>query len=384
MSIDIPTTDDLSTLTGHRHDASVSFYVPSGWSGSQGGSDSGRPPIAHDTEAARIALRSAANDALAELAEAGVSSADRNAISDALEALDGSRSFWGTHARSVAVFVSPDGLQAFRLRNELPQHTAIGDRFDVGPLVRATTFDHNGFVLALTVGEVRLLSLSSDTSSEEIELTALPADAADALEHATTGGRFDRHRAAGTLGPKVGQRNYCSIVQDAVLEAIGESTAPLVLAAASDLEPAYREINTHPALLDEGIEANPASLNGDELAQRARVVLDEHYRATLADWRETFGSLQAHGRASSQLSDIARAATAGLVDTLLFDFEWTAEGVIDDAGAVTMADEPSASTYGLVDELAARVLRTGGTVRAVRRDDLPDDSAVAATFRASA
>jgi len=35
----------------------------------------------------------------------------------------------------------------------------------------------------------------------------------------------------------------------------------------------------------------------------------------------------------------------------------------------------------LVDEIAARVLRTGGTVKAVRSDDLPDDSPVAATFR---
>ena len=50
-------------------------------------------------------------------------------------------------------------------------------------------------------------------------------------------------------------------------------------------------------------------------------------------------------------------------------------------GTITIAREPGPTTYGLVDETAVRVLRTGGTVKAVRREDLPDDSPVAATFR---
>lgn len=380
MSIDVPTAEELATLTGHRHTSSVSLYVPSGWAGGQ----TSRPPIAHDTDTARTKLKSATDSALSELEEGGASRTDREAIAEAVDRLSRDRQFWASHARSIAVFVAPDYVKAFRLRNELPPHSATGDRFDVGALVRATTFAHRGFVLALAVGEVRLLALDSSDTVTELGLPTLPDDAAEALEHATTGGRFDRHRAAGTTGPKIGQRNYCSIVQDAVLEAIDGDTAPLVLAAASDLEPAYREVNTHRALLDAGIDANPGSLSDEELASRARGILEDHYRAKIADWNEEFGTQQAHGRASSQLSDIARAATAGLVDTLLFDFENTLEGTIDDAGDVTIADEPGPAAYGLADEIAARVLRTGGTVRAVRRTDLPDEkSALAATFRAS-
>ena len=36
------------------------------------------------------------------------------------------------------------------------------------------------------------------------------------------------------------------------------------------------------------------------------------------------------------------------------------------------------------DEVAARVLRTGGTVKAVRSADLPDGALIAATFRSPA
>ena len=67
---------------------------------------------------------------------------------------------------------------------------------------------------------------------------------------------------------------------------------------------------------------------------------------------------------------------------LCFDLESTAlEGSIDDAGAIHPATGATHTTYGLIDELAVRVLRTGGTVRAVRKGDLPDDSPVAAILR---
>lgn len=377
MSIDIPSTEDFAELTGHRHPGCVSIYVASTWSRT----GAARTSIVHDTEAARTALRSAANEALGQLADVDLDRAARDRISAAVAALDRDRDFWLTQARTAAVFVSPELTRTFRLMNELPQHTAVGDRFDVGPLVRATTFAHDGYVLALTEGDVRLVHLTPDATSQRIDLPTLPADAAEALTRTATGGRADRRRADGALGPKVEQRRYCSIVQDAVLEAIGRADVPLVLAASADLDPAYREINTHRGLLERGIDANPSSLSLDDLETRGRAVLEEHFAAELAAWRRDFGTLRSNGRASSQLSDVARAATAGQVDTLLFDLEWNVEGQIDEAGALTVADDPGPATYGLLDEVAVRTLRHGGTVKAVRRADLPDDTPVAATFR---
>lgn len=380
MSIDVPTPEDLVELTTHRHAGSTSIYLASEWAGSNGD----RSAIAHDPEAARAALRSAANEALRELERIGSSRADREALSESVRGLEQDRELWETQGRTIALFLAPGVTRTFRLMNELPPHMAVGDRFDVGPLVRATTFAHRGFVLAVTVGDVKLVQIDADASHRELDLESLPDDAALALEAPDTDGRFDRHRADGALGPKVEQRRYCSIVQDAVLTVIGDSHLPLVLAAAADLEPAYREINTYRALLHRGIDANPGALSVEDLVARSRRVLDEHYASVLADWRETFGTRQAHGSASTQLTDIARAATAGLVDTLLFDLASNEEGEIDDAGTVIFAPEPGPTTYGLVDEIAARVLRTGGTVKAVRREELPDSSSpVAATLRTS-
>lgn len=371
MSIDIPTPDDFAHLTQARNDASVSIYI-----GAAGGGNRG---ITHDVDAAQTALRSALSDCLKELADA--SAADRQAIADAIEELVGDRLFWATGARSLAIFASPEGMRVFRLMNRLSTSCSTGDRFDVGPMIRAVTFDHTGYVLAITEGDVRLLHLTSDATSSSVELTELPEDASDALTRDPATGRFNRHRADGTLGPKVEQRRYASIVQDAVLAAIGSDRSPLVLAAASDLDPAYREVNSYDALLDKGIAANPASLTDADLEAQAREILDDVHKEKLAAWRETFGTRQANGRASSQLSDIARAAWEGRVDQLLFDLDHADEGTIDEFGVIAHAEQPGSQTYRIVDEIAAQVLRTGGVVRAVRAEDLPSDAPVAATFR---
>lgn len=377
MSVDIPAATDFAELTRHRHAASVSVYVTSS------GSDEARMPIGRNPEIAQVALRTAVTEALARLGAADVPAEDRDRIMAAVDALVEDRGFWATQARSVAVFGSPAGLRAFRLMNHLPTHASVSDRFDVGPLIRATTFAHHGYVLALTRGSVRLLALESDATFHELDLPALPEDAGSELEPNGPEGRRDRHRADGTLGPKIERRHYCSTVQDAVLDQIDGSHYPLVLAAAADLDSAYREVNTYGRLVDDGIEANPGSLSPEELARRGRAVLDRDYATQLGAWRERYGTLKAHGRASSDPQEVAQAATAGRVDVLLFDLEAVREGTIDEFGQLTIADEPGPHTYGLADEIAARVLRAGGTVKAVRSADMPEGARVAATFRSA-
>ncbi|KAB1643954.1 baeRF11 domain-containing protein [Gulosibacter chungangensis] len=376
MSIDIPTAEEFASLTKHRNVASVSIYVSAAASGDGSA-------VVHDTEAVRLSLRSATGEALNDLAKIDVPKADRDAIAEHVRGLEADRDFWASQARTVAVFVSPEGLSAFRLMNQLAPLTAVGDRYDVGPLVRSASFRHTGYVLAVTVGEVRLHFLDSQANSRPIELTTLPADAADVLGRDENGGRADRHKADGTLGPKVELRRYCSIVQDAVLHEIGNDTAPLILAASAELAPAYRQINTYGALVEEGIDANPASLSNAELEARGRVILDRRYASQLETWCETFGNRKPQQRASANLETVAQAATGGQVESLLFDIETNDEGIINDFGEVIPVPEPGPTTYRLVDEIAARVLRTGGRVVAVRRGDLPEDSPVAATFRAT-
>ena len=367
MRLTLPTDENLTELTKHRDNASVTIYLPS-------------TPMTREIEVVQMALKAAATEAETQLRDIGVHKKQIDEIAETLESFQSNREFWQFQAHAMAIFVAPGVVHAYRLANTLQRLVAVGDRFDIGALLRSVTFTNGGYVLSVADGHYRLLELSADAPPIELVLD-VSDDVDGVLDDPKYQGRFDRHRADGTTGDRIERERYCRLVQDAVLAHVAHSTLPMILAASKDLEPAYRAINTYRGLLDHGIEANPESLSIDDLNTHARVILDGHYDNKLAEWRELFGTRQAHGLATSQLSEVARAATASGVESLMFDMDSTLEGSIDDTGIVHDVADPDAENYGIIDEIAARVLGSGGTVKAVRAGDLPDSTPVAAMLR---
>jgi hypothetical protein len=123
-------------------------------------------------------------------------------------------------------------------------------------------------------------------------------------------------------------------------------------------------------------------MSDDQLAAAARTVLDEVYAGELATIRERFERSAPDERASTDIATVARAATLGAVDTLLVDIDDKVPGQLDEhTGAVTFSEHDDSVSYGVVDEIARRVLLSGGRVLAVRRADVPRGEALAAILR---
>ena len=78
----------------------------------------------------------------------------------------------------------------------------------------------------------------------------------------------------------------------------------------------------------------------------------------------------------------ARAATYGAVQIMLMDIDELVPGKVDETdGSVTFAERASADSYGVVDEIASRVIMSGGRVLAVRKADIPRGQSLAAILR---
>lgn len=71
------------------------------------------------------------------------------------------------------------------------------------------------------------------------------------------------------------------------------------------------------------------------------------------------------------------------MDSILIDIDAVLPGRIDEHGGVAFAEQASASHYDLVDEIATRVIATGGRVLGVRKADIPKEEALAAILRYS-
>ena len=367
MHIDMPTRATVERLLTARDDSSVSIYVSTS-------------PLKQEAQASRIELKNLSGEATRQLETAGADRRGVEEIRDTLDELVADDDFWAEQARSLALFASPHGVRTFRLPSRLPQLVEVADRFYVKPLLRATTFPQAAFVLALAAGSVRLIEVLPDGPPFEVKVPGLPKDAASAAGKASIADRSPSGRVQGSEGQKLRLRQYARKVESALRGVVTGLELPLILAATEPLESIYRSLNTYPGLAEPVIRRSPEGASDEELASAAREVLDTIYAGELRDIRALFELRSSQGRAGTDVAEVARAATNAAVDTLLVDIDEKLPGMVDESGAVTFAEDDAIS-YGVVDEIAKRVLLAGGRVLAVRAPDLPSDSPVAAILR---
>ncbi len=369
---DIPTEHDIRQLIEIQHEASVSIYMPTS-------------PLPTEADANRIEFKTLAGTAVERLQASGVEKKTVAAIHETLLHLDDDRAFWDHQARSLAVFALPDNLRTFRLPNNLSATVEVGDRFLVKPLLRTVTFPQAAYVLALSVNAARLLEISAEPGVREVDVPDMPKDAVSAVGLESLKDKDPTSRTQGDAGRKLRLHEYSRAVDRAMRAAIGGTTLPLVLAATEPLASIYRATSSFRTLAARTIEGNPDELSDDALSEAARGVLDGVYAAQIDDLKETYETRAGQDRATTDLSRIARAATVGAVDTLLVDIDVRIDGRVDDeTGALKIEESDTVGNYGVIDEVAKRVIEHGGRVLAVRKEQVPAEADAAAILRFAA
>lgn len=367
LHTDIPTRAEIEGLLNARNPASISIYLPT-------------TPVTPDTQADRIAFKNLVSQAVAALPD-DLPRGHAAAIDEELTDLQEDDAFWALQANSLAVFATADRVRTFRLPNQLSAAVQVGDRFLVKPLLRTVTFPQAAFVLALAQGSVRLLEVDPGMPAAEVRVPDLPSDAASAVGKASITDRSASGAIQGSEGQKVLMRQYARAVDRAVRGVLAGLDQPLILAAAQPLDAIYREVNGYPHLAAQSIEGNPETTSDGDLALAAREVLDALYAAELAELTDLLATRDAAGRAARDLTDVARAATFGAVDTVFVDIDAVLPGTIDEETGVVTAGEGDDDAYGLIDEITRRVLLSGGRVLAVRAQDVPGGGPTAAILR---
>ena len=368
LYVDTPTSLDIAALNAERADAAVSIYLPT-------------TPLTVQIGESRIHFGNLVKQAVDQLQAADFDKRRLASLQEALVMLAEDDAFWRVQANSLAVFATPDRLITFRLANRLTAMAQVSDRFHLKPLLRAVTFPHEAFVLALSENQVRLIEVFSDMPPVEIKVPDLPKDAASFAGKSTLNDRSPVGRIQGAEGQRVRHLQYVRGVDAALRPVLAGRDTPLILAAVDPLASLYPIVNSYARLLPTVIRESPDHMANARLAEKAIPILDQAYVAEIAAVRAVFETRAGQGRTATDLTDAARAATFGAVDTLLVDMDQVVPGTIDENGIITLADQEGANTYGVVDEIAGRVLVTGGRVLAVRQSDIPGGGSLAAILR---
>lgn len=378
------TVEELIQLTEEKGRPSVSIFQPTHRAGA-------------GTEQDPIRLKNLLRDAESKLLEAGVRRPEARDLLKPAEDLLGDEIFWQHQSDGLAIYTSPGAFRFFRVPLGLEELVVAAHRYHIKPLLPLFTADGRFYLLALSQNEIRLLR-GTRFGIDEMQLADVPRSLEEALRyddperqlqfHTRTpsgGGRraavFHGH-GGGNDDSKERIFRYFRQIDEGIHEILKREQAPLVLAGVEYLFSIYREANTYPHLVEEGVSGNPEGLSAEELHDRAWEVVEPRFRRGVEQAAGRFQELQGTGRASADLEEVVRASHIGRVETAFVPVNVHVWGSHDLGGdEVSTSEEPKAGDEDLLDLVATRTLRHSGVVYAVAPEEMPASGTVAAVFR---
>ncbi len=311
---------------------------------------------------------------------------DHAALLKPLRALAADEKFWEHSLDGVAVFAAPGLCEILQLQRSPDELAAVEDRFRLKWLLRFVQSSDRFEVLGLTA-ERAMMFEGDRYVLDPVELPeGFPARIEDALgdevtePYVTAAGQ--RH-GQGSRKDEVGKDTprYFRAVDRAVIEHFSRrSTLPLVLIALAENQSEFRAVSKSPFLVDAPVLADPASLDVDQVRELAWKTLELGYLSKLEQFKSRFNEARAKGLGTDDLSDAARAAVAGRIDTLLLAQESKRLGTIDHTtGAIAPTDDEAAGD--MLDELAELALASNADVVVTPRGNMPTAGGLAAVYR---
>ena len=113
--------------------------------------------------------------------------------------------FWRFQAHGLAVLATPENVRTFRVPNALQPLVMVADRFHLKPLIRAISFPHSCYVLALAQRSVRVIEVSPDLPAVTIAVEGMPQDAGRAVRAA---GEIE-HWPSGRIQARKARKCFC-------------------------------------------------------------------------------------------------------------------------------------------------------------------------------
>ena len=324
--------------------------------------------------------------------------ADVKALIEPFEALAQDHDFWNHTQDGLAVLGATGLFRVFLLQRPVAELAVVADSFHTKPLRRWLQSTGRYQVLALSLNKVQLFE-GDRNALDAVGLAASVPQTMDAAlgdeltePHTTVssyGGLGRGHTAMrhGQGGKKdeidADAERFFRAVDRAVLEHHSRpSGLPLMLAALPEHQHRFRALSHNPFLMANGLMVDPQGVTNDELRQRAWDVASPQQAAQQAAWREAYAAAAAHGRGSEDLAQVAHAAVAGRVATLLIEAERQVAGRIDaSTGRIDPAEIGNPRVDDVLDDLGALVERMGGEVHVLPADRMPCRTGVAASFR---
>jgi len=249
-------------------------------------------------------------------------------------------------------------------------------------------------VLALSQKDVRLL-VCSRYGVKETRPEGMPRNIDEVLKVDAVGKRLrSRSSSSGGTGPrgstawtdevytKENVLRYLQQIDKTLRSVLKDERDPLIVAGVEYVFSLYRDVNTHPSLVETAIIGNPDQASAEELHAQALPIVEPWFLREQEEARVRYRQSLGTGLASNNLEEIVPAAHHGRVGYLFVEVGKEKWGTFNpETGKTVLHNGGKQGDEDLIDFAAVQTLGSGGKVYAVHRDRMPDREPVAALFR---
>ncbi|MBE3562058.1 MAG: hypothetical protein IMW89_22975 [Ktedonobacteraceae bacterium] len=318
-----------------------------------------------------------------------------------LNALLADETFWEHPGDGMVLLRSPSKFYSYHLPFPVKEYVRIATHFYLKPLLPLLN-DGSFYILALSQNELRLF----EGTRYDIQAVDVPEKVPESLAEAL---KYDEPEnevryyssSSGTFAGKGGRRavifygqgvgiddtkenllRYFQQIDRGLHELFHDQQAPLLLAGVEYLLPIYREANTYPHLVDEGLTGNPEKMSAEALHQRAWPLVEPYVLRGRQEALARYRDLEQTEWASANISEIVPAACYGRIADLFVALDDEVWGVFDAAThTIEIHQQAEAHDDDLLDLAAVQTWLHRGSVYAVERAQIPGAAPAAAVFR---
>lgn len=305
--------------------------------------------------------------------------------------------FWAQQKAGLALFSCPRFSTYFNLPDRLEELVIVAASFHVRPLLALLQSNQHFFLLELSHKNARLFRGSRvglapvdlHGASESLETTlAAKEHPKSTTRHAGGRGASGASIVHGAHGDRTSEEHeetlrYLRSIDRSLLHELAEERSPLILAAPRELAALYRQVSRYPGLAEEVVQGNHDHTSVHELFERTWPVVQAELARRTQEKLEAYERQMHQGRATAELSAIARYAVQGRVRELFLAQGENLWGRFDrESGALELAPRGERLLGDdVLDDIAEAVLMRGGEVLSIDKDDMPAQATVAALLR---
>jgi len=375
--------DELKTLMAKQNGMCISIFMPT-------------YRVGVEVQQNQIRLRNLLRIAEEKLLAGGSRPQEVKTLLEPLQGLVGNVVFWKHQGDGLAVFLSSSIFRYYRIPADFDELILVNDHFHVEPLLPALGVDDRFHILTLSQNEIRLFE-GTIQSISEIEMENVPKSLAEALQYDELEKQVRFHRGASRGAVRSSMLSgggaelddskenilkYFRQINKGLHDLLKDEHTPLILAGVDYLFPIYKEVNTYPNLIQEGITGNPKGMSTEQLHIQALSIINPYFQKTqndaIAQYRQSSGT----GLTSNDIREIVLAAHHGRIGSLFITKGYQQWGIFDpDNNKVELHEELESGSKGLTDLAAVQTFLNGGEVFILPPEKMPDEARLAAVFR---